>query len=133
MPATKKAPPSPKAPMPAPEQLAVHGGGVLADHLAPCDCAPVATDASALIAAGGAPAKFSDNGGKVLQVVQVQLIYWGSAWTSTTPSPSPSSAAITAAVQTMMHSAYLTGLDEYRGIGRGFVRGAAVIPREGKI
>lgn len=70
--------------------------------------------------------KFSDGGGRVLQVVQVQLIYWGAAWTSTTTPPSPSSNTITGAVRTLLHSAYMTGLSEYRGIGRGFLRGATV-------
>jgi hypothetical protein len=109
----------------------MHGGGVIADHLAPCDCEPVASDATGLAAvagdAGGLVAKFSDNGGKVLQVVQVQLIYWGTAWTSTSPAPVPTSQAITSATATMLHSGYMPGLSEYRGIGRGFLRGATTI------
>ncbi|MFI1167835.1 hypothetical protein ACH4UM_30625 [Streptomyces sp. NPDC020801] len=76
--------------------------------------------------AGGA-AKFVDNGGQVVQVVQLFLIYWGTAWTSTSPPPTPTSAQITAAAQTMMSSSYMAGLTEYRGIGRGFVRGSTVI------
>ena len=76
-------------------------------------------------AAGGAD-KFVDNNGPVLQVVQVYLIYWGSAWTSSPP-PTPSADQITGACRTIMASAYLTGLAQYRGIGRGFVRGTAVI------
>lgn len=75
--------------------------------------------------AGGAD-KFVDNGGTVLQVTQLYLIYWGSAWTAT-PAPSPTSGQITAACQTMMASAYMPGLAQYRGIGRGFVRGSLVI------
>jgi hypothetical protein len=71
--------------------------------------------------------KFNDNGGKVLQVMQVQLVYWGAAWTSVTTPANPSSDAITNAVRTMLHSAYMTGLLEYRGIGRGFLRGATVV------
>jgi hypothetical protein len=74
---------------------------------------------------GGAD-KFVDNGGTVIQVTQVFLIYWGNAWTAT-PAPTPSSAQITVACQTMMASAYMTGLAQYRGIGRGFVRGSAII------
>lgn len=77
-------------------------------------------------AAGGA-SKFVDNGGAVLQVVQVQLVFWGNAWTSTTPAPNPSAAQITAAVDTMLRGPYLLGLAQYRGIGRGFLRGAATI------
>jgi|GEM_PF-4456614 hypothetical protein len=100
-----------------------HGGVVLAEHVAPADSTPLA-----LAPPGGAvTSKFSDNGGKVLQVTQVQLVYWGSAWASTTPPANPSSAAVTNDVRAMLHSAYMTGLAEYRGIGRGFLRGATVI------
>ncbi|MGW3448808.1 hypothetical protein [Streptomyces sp. NPDC001076] len=75
---------------------------------------------------GGGADKFVDNGGTVLQVTQLFLIYWGSAWTST-PAPTPTSAQITAACQTMMAGPYMAGLAQYRGIGRGFVRGSTVI------
>lgn len=112
------------------EMLPVHGGGVLAPELAGCDCAPVAGDATtraALDAAGGATAKFTDNGGPVLQVIQVQLVYWGTAWAAASPPPTPTAAAVTAAVGAMVRGPMLTGLDEYRGIGRGFLRGATPI------
>ncbi|MER7584351.1 hypothetical protein [Kitasatospora sp. NPDC097691] len=75
--------------------------------------------------AGGAD-KFVDNGGTVLQVTQLFLIYWGTAWTAT-PAPIPTSAQITAACQTMTVGPYMAGLAQYRGIGRGFVRGSTVI------
>ncbi|HMF96006.1 MAG TPA: hypothetical protein VKE96_17005 [Vicinamibacterales bacterium] len=74
--------------------------------------------------AGGANNKFVDNNGPVIQVMQLFLIYWGNAWTT---NPTPSSAQITSACQTMLASSYMTGLAEYRGIGRGFLRGTAVI------
>lgn len=77
------------------------------------------------VGAGGVD-KFVDNGGTVLQVTQLFLIYWGSAWTAS-PAPTPTSGQITSACQTMMASAYMTGLAQYRGIGRGFVRGSAII------
>jgi hypothetical protein len=75
---------------------------------------------------GAAADKFVDNNGVVLQVTQLFLIYWGAAWTAT-PAPTPTAAQITAACDTMMASAYMTGLAQYRGIGRGFVRGSAII------
>ncbi len=75
---------------------------------------------------GGGADKFVDNNGPVLQVAQLFLIYWGSAWTATPP-PTPTSAQITGACRTMMASAYMTGLAQYRGIGRGFLRGSAVV------
>jgi hypothetical protein len=75
---------------------------------------------------GAGADKFVDNNGPVLQVVQLYLIYWGSAWTATPP-PTPTSAQITAACRTMVASSYMTGLAQYRGIGRGFLRGSAVV------
>jgi hypothetical protein len=71
--------------------------------------------------------KFSDNGGRVIQVMQAQLVYWGTAWTATAPPPTPTSGQVTSAVRRMLASAYMTGLREYRGIGRGFLRGSTVI------
>jgi hypothetical protein len=75
--------------------------------------------------AGGAD-KFVDNGGTVLQVTQLFLIYWGNAWAAT-PAPALTAGQITSACRTMMASSYMIGLAQYRGIGRGFVRGSAVI------
>jgi hypothetical protein len=76
-------------------------------------------------AGGGAPAKFSDNGGAVIQIPRVILLYWGSAWTAT-PAPVPTSTAITSAVRALLASAYMTGLAEYRRIGRGHLAASAV-------
>jgi hypothetical protein len=81
--------------------------------------------APARLAAGGAD-KFVDNNGPVLQVTQLFLVYWGSAWAANPP-PTPSAGQVTAACSTMVASSYMTGLAQYRGIGRGFVRGSAVI------
>jgi hypothetical protein len=74
---------------------------------------------------GGAPAKFHDNGGAVIQIPRVVMLYWGSAWTAT-PAPVPASGAITNAVAAMLRSAYMTGLTEYREIGRGHLAASAV-------
>src|SRR3954454_9089577 len=76
--------------------------------------------------AGGAAAKFQDNGGAVIQIPRVVLLYWGSAWTATAPSPAPTSQAITNAVIAMLRSAYMTGLAEYREIGRGHLIASVV-------
>ncbi len=43
------------------------------------------------------------------------------------PPPTPTAAAVTGAVGAMVRGPMLTGLDEYRGIGRGFLRGATTI------
>jgi hypothetical protein len=90
--------------------------------------------ASASLTAAAAPepgaAKFVDRGGAILPAVQLYLIYWGSAWTHTPPA-APTPDQITTAVQTVLDSSYLSGLAQYRGIGRGSVRGSAVITTSG--
>lgn len=69
--------------------------------------------------------KFVDRHGLVLSRELLYLIYWGSAWTylSTTPTADQ----VTSAVRTMLASSYLTGLAQYRGVGRGEVRTSTVL------
>ncbi len=64
--------------------------------------------------------------GLVLKTAQVYLLYWGTAWLPQA-APTPTADQVTTAVRTMMASVYLTGLAQYRGIGRGVVRGSAVL------
>lgn len=100
------------------------GGGVHANIL---DSGTIVELLSPLSpAAAGGASKFVDNNGPVIQVLQLFLVYWGSAWTASPP-PSPTPAKITAACNTILASSYMTGLAQYRGIGRGFLRGSAVI------
>lgn len=75
---------------------------------------------------GGGANKFNDNGGAVIEIVRLQLIYWGAAWASSPP-PSPTSAQVTSAVQQMLAGPYMTGLAQYRGIGRGHLLGSVVV------
>lgn len=103
--------------------VAAHGGVVVADDYAGADCR---IDLARGLGGAGGAAKFVDNNGKVLQVVQVQLIYWGAAWVAN-PAPVPTSGAITAAMSTLLSGPYMTGLAQYRGIGRGFLRGSTVV------
>jgi hypothetical protein len=103
-----------------------HAGGVVAADLVDTTHIVQPRALAPPGAGAGGAAKFVDNGGVVLQVPQLYLIYWGSGWTSV-PAPTPTSDQVTAACQTLMASAYLTGLAQYRGIGRGFLRGSAVI------
>jgi hypothetical protein len=70
--------------------------------------------------------RFLDQHGAVLRAAQLQLLYWGSAWTATgVLSPSPEQ--ITTAMRTVLAGPYLGGLAQYRGIGRGVVRGSMLI------
>jgi hypothetical protein len=74
----------------------------------------------------GGAAKFQDNGGVVIEIAKLQLIFWGSAWTSNPP-PSPTSGQVTAAVETILAGSYMTGLAQYRQIGRAYLAGQYVI------
>jgi len=72
----------------------------------------------------GPSTTFTDNGGPVISNVHVQLIFWGSAWSG---AASPTAAQVTNAVQTILNGSYMTGLSQYRGIGRGLLRGTSMI------
>jgi hypothetical protein len=102
-------------------------GGFVTESAEPT-ATPVAFEIGALVATphGGAANKFSDNGGAVIEIARVQLIYWGSAWTAN-PAPSPTSAQVTSAVQSLLRGPYMTGLAQYRQIGRGHLLGATVV------
>ena len=75
---------------------------------------------------GGDRARFVDKHGPVLHRPQLYLIYSGSGWLPQA-APDPTAEQVTAAVRTMLASTYLDGLAQYRGIGRGQVRGSTVI------
>ncbi len=94
----------------------INGGAVLAESGRAAAMAP---------RAGGA-AKFQDGGGPVIQIARVQLVYWGNAWTSN-PLPTPTADQVTAAVQRILSGSYMTGLSQYRQIGRGYLLGAKII------
>jgi hypothetical protein len=72
----------------------------------------------------GRHARFVDKHGLVLPNPQLYLIYWGGAWQA---APTPTAAQVTDAVRTLMASAYLTGLTQYRGSGRGALRGSTLV------
>jgi hypothetical protein len=71
-----------------------------------------------------AHARFVDKHGRVLESPQLYLIYWGAGWQA---APTPTAAEVTEAVGTLMASAYLTGLTQYRGSGRGALRGSRLV------
>src|SRR5262245_15278423 len=75
---------------------------------------------------GGGQHRFVDRHGPVLHRPQLYLIYWGSGWLAQA-APNPTPAQVTDAAHTMLTSVYLDGLAQYGGIGRGEVRGSAVI------
>jgi hypothetical protein len=106
--------------------IAVAGDGGMVRGVVEDEVCLVTPGANGAAGAAGAANKFADSGGATLQVMQLFLIYWGTQWTAT-PAPVPTSGQVSSAAATMMASPYMTGLNEYRGIGRGFVRGSATI------
>jgi hypothetical protein len=74
----------------------------------------------------GTQARFVDRHGPVLHRPQLYLIYWGTGW-QPQAAPDPTPTQVTGAAHTMLASVYLDGLAQYRGIGRGTVRGTTVI------
>ena len=74
----------------------------------------------------GQHARFVDKHGLVLESPQLYLIYWGTVWVPQTAA-TPTASEVNDAVRTLMASAYLTGLTQYRGTGRGVLRGSALI------
>jgi hypothetical protein len=68
--------------------------------------------------------RFVDKHGRVLERPQLYLIYWGSAWQTAS---TPPAAEVTDAVRTLLASAYLTGLTQYRGSGHGVLRGSTLV------
>jgi hypothetical protein len=67
---------------------------------------------------------FVDNGGVILTNVNLQLIFWGSAWSR---APTPSDTQIENAVINILNGTYMSALSQYRGIGTGRYRGKVLI------
>jgi len=65
----------------------------------------------------GSGTTFTDHGGKKLDHIQVQLIFWGAAWEAVSP-PVPTVAEVNAAVDRILQSTYLSALAQY-GVGSG--------------
>jgi hypothetical protein len=76
--------------------------------------------------AAGQHARFVDKHGSVLSSPQLYLIYWGTLWRPYTAAE-PTAAQVTAAVHTLLDSAYLTGLTQYRSSGHGTLRGSTLV------
>jgi hypothetical protein len=85
---------------------------------------PTGSGAWSVTAPSALSGRFVDRGGLVLPNPQLYLIYWGGSWQA---APTPTATEITDAVGTLMASAYLTGLTQYRGSGRGGLRGSALV------
>ena len=87
-------------------------------------CLALGIAAAPMARAVGSSTGFVDHHGPVLRATQLHIVYWGFDWTGTL---TPTADRITAAVQTMMASSFMTGLHQYRGIGRGTVRDATTV------
>jgi hypothetical protein len=74
--------------------------------------------------AGGTPS-FSDHGGAIIPHVHLYLIFWGTAWNS--PGAVPTMGQVTDAVVNILTGPYMNSLSQYRGIGSGYLEGAALV------
>lgn len=115
-------------------QVAGEAGVALSMPPGVADVVEVAEDAGVVLdaeyperalAAGGAGQSFADNGGPVISIARVQLIFWGSAWGSN-PAPTPSADAITNAAASILSGGYMAQLAQYRSIGFGFIAGRTI-------
>lgn len=74
--------------------------------------------------AGGTPS-FSDHGGVIIPHVHLHLIFWGTAWNSA--GAVPTMGQITDAVINILTGPYMNSLSQYRGVGSGYLEGAALV------
>jgi len=61
---------------------------------------------------------FKDGGGPVITNVHVVPIFWGSEWNDNN-NPNPSVLQVYAALASIVSGPYMTGLAQYRGVGKG--------------
>lgn len=84
-------------------------------------------DGSGLVSAAPSAAgtsSFIDMGGTVLPAVNVQLIFWGSAWPG---GSSPTPVDVAAAFGAVLSGPYTGALGQYRGVGGGTLAGTTVV------
>jgi hypothetical protein len=72
------------------------------------------------------PVTLTDNGGPVLTNVEVVVIFWGSYWGSTSPAPAVSADTYYQCFTGIVTGPYMTGLEQYRGVGPGTMLGQFV-------
>jgi hypothetical protein len=76
----------------------------------------VSAETAAAVAGGdGNVTSFADNGGKILQHARIVLVFWGSAWASS--STAPSQPAFVNALADIISGTWGAALAQYRGIG----------------
>lgn len=73
--------------------------------------------------AGGAAINFTDHGGPVIPNAHLQLIFWGGAWTTSTPSMGQ----VTDAVVKILTGPYMDSLSQYRNIGHATLFGTTLV------
>ena len=72
---------------------------------------------------GGAGPHFTDHGGPVIANAHLLLIFWGTAWTTVTPSIGN----VTDAVVNILTGPYMNSLSQYRNISHGTLFGTTVV------
>ncbi len=82
------------------------------------DAVTLREDGFAVSAGDGNVTSFTDNGGKILANCRIVLIFWGSEWSDTAPTPAvPSFSNCVNALSDVITSPWATQLSQYRGIG----------------
>jgi hypothetical protein len=78
----------------------------------------------------GAMNTFADNGGRILRNIHLFCIFWGNPWITPagpiTPT-TPTIGNVLDAARRIVDSPYMSGLAQYRRIGRGKVSGTALV------
>jgi len=72
------------------------------------------------------PVTLTDNGGPVLTNVEVVVIFWGSYWASTSAPPAVSADTYYQCFTGIVTGPYMTGMEQYRGVGPGTMLGQFV-------
>jgi hypothetical protein len=72
---------------------------------------------------GGAGPHFTDHGGPVIVNAHLLLIFWGTAWTTVTPSIGN----VTDAVVNILTGPYMNSLSQYRNTSHGTLFGTTVV------
>lgn len=72
---------------------------------------------------GGAGINFTDHGGPVIPNAHLQVIFWGGAWTTGTPSVGQ----VMDAVMNILTGPYMDSLSQYRNVGHAILFGTTLV------
>jgi hypothetical protein len=97
------------------------GSGVMEAPGSTARLAPI--EFAAGLGGSGDGGSIFDHGGPVLGSVHVKPIFWGTAWFQPWLHPGPSAGDVLWAMKSIFMGPFMSGLSQYRGIGKGSVLG----------